>query len=307
MSRRVKRKASKSVSALFIIAAIVALVAALYPNVADFFTGLFDQPRKPTVVDGELSVHFLDVDQGDCILVIAPDGESMLIDTSVSKQDDVIIEYIRACGIEKLDCMVLTHPDADHIGSATSILNEIGAKTVYMTDMIHTTKTFETLLETIDRLDIPLKIPKVNDIIELGDARFTVLGPVNKTDNKNEMSIVMRLDYGKHSFMLTGDAGHESEEDMLDKHSLSSFKCDVLKIGHHGSSTSSSKEFVLAVKPSYAIISCGRDNSYGHPHDETVELLSELDIPYFITYEVGHIVFTTDGETLTLERPSSKG
>ena len=305
MSRKVKRKASKRVSALFIIVAIISLVVALYPNAIDFFKSLSDQPRKPTVADGELSVHFLDVDQGDSILVIAPDGSSMLIDTSVSKQDDVIIEYLRACGIEKLDYLVLTHPDADHIGSATSILKAVGAETVYMTDMTHTTKTFETLLNTIDELDITMKIPKLNEEIKLGDAIFTVLGPVNKTDNKNEMSIVLRLDYGNHSFMLTGDAGHDSEKDMLSEHSKSAFKADVLKLGHHGSSTSSSREFVLAVDPDYAIISCGRDNSYGHPHSETMELLRELDIPYYITYEIGNIIFVSDGTTLTVQRPSA--
>lgn len=304
MSRKVKRKASKRVSALFIIVAVIALAASLYPNVIGFFKGLNDQPRKPTVANGELSVHFLDVDQGDSILVISPEGKSMLIDTSVSKQDDVIIEYLKACGIKKLDCMVLTHPDADHIGSATKILKTIGAETVYMTDMTHTTKTFETLIETIAELDITLKTPKVNDEIKLGEAVFTVLGPVNKTDDKNEMSIVLRLDYGKHSFMFTGDAGHESEEDMLSKHSASAFRSDVIKLGHHGSSTSSSEKFIKAVAPKYAIISCGKDNSYGHPHEETMELLNKLEIPYFITYEVGNIIFVSDGTTLTLKRPA---
>jgi competence protein ComEC len=104
--------------------------------------------------------------------------------------------------------------------------------------------------------------------------------------------------------MFTGDAGHESEEDMLSKHSASAFRSDVIKLGHHGSSTSSSEKFIKAVAPKYAIISCGKDNSYGHPHEETVELLNKLEIPYFITYEVGNIIFVSDGTTLTLKRPA---
>ncbi len=303
MARRKKRRNSKGLSLLTTLFAVIVLIFSLFPDAKAFIVNLFEEPRTPTLTDGELSVHFLDVDQGDSILIIAPSGESMLIDTSISKMDDVIIEYLKSVHIGKLDYLVLTHPDGDHIGSASKILEVIGADTVYMTDMTHTTKTFETLLETIDRLDITLKIPKLNEVISLGNAKFTVLGPVEKTDNKNEMSIVLRMDYGETSFMFTGDAGAESEQLMLNKHSANAFKANVLKLGHHGSSSSSTKEFLLAVYPSYAIVSCGKDNSYGHPHREVVALLKELEIPYYITHESGNIIFSTDGKDLKLIRP----
>ena len=305
MAKRRKRKNSKPLSFLVTIIAVIAIVFSFFPEAKACILNLFEEPRTQSVPDGELSVHFLDVDQGDSILIIAPNGESMLIDTSISKMDDVIIEYLRSVGIKKLDYLVLTHPDGDHIGSATKILEQIGANAVYMTDKIHTTKTFEKLIQTIERLDITLKIPKLNDVIKLGSANFTVLGPVEKTDNNNEMSIVLRLDYGEISFMFTGDAGAESENLMLNKHPSGAFKAQVLKLGHHGSSSSSTKEFLLAVEPSYAIISCGKDNSYGHPHREVVALLKELNIPSYITHECGNIIFTTDGSDLVLVRPAA--
>jgi lysophospholipase L1-like esterase len=188
---------------------------------------------------------------------------------------------------------------------ASKILKEIGAKTVYMTDMIHTTKTYETLLQTIVELEIDTKFPTLNEEIMLGNARLAVLGPVEKTQDVNDMSIVLRLDYGEISFMFTGDAGKESEKLMLKEHSSSAFKAQVLKLGHHGSSSSNTKEFLLAVDPTYAVISCGKDNSYGHPHKEVVDLLDELNIRSYITYEHSNIVFSTNGEKLELIRPAA--
>ena len=304
MASRKKYKKSKPLSFLITIVALLALIFSLFPNAKSFLLNLFEESRIPTLTDGELSVHFLDVDQGDSILILSPSGESMLIDTSISKMDDVIIEYLKSVRVNKLDYLVLTHPDGDHIGSASKILEEIGANTVFMTDITHTTKTYEKLLETIDKLDIPLKIPKLNDVINLGNARLTVLGPTEKSNSTNEMSLVMRLDYGEISFMLTGDAGKESEMLMLSEYSIGTFKSHVLKVGHHGSSNSSTKEFVSAVDPLYAIISCGKDNSFVHPHKDVIDLMYEMNIKYYITHESGHIVFSTDGEALSLLRPS---
>ena len=305
MAKSKKYKKSKGLSFLITLITVIALIFHFFPDAKSFILDLFEEPRTATLTDGELSVHFLDVDQGDSILILAPSGESMLIDTSISKMDDVIIEYLRSYNVEKLDYLVLTHPDSDHIGSATKILKEIGAKTVYMTDMIHTTKTYETLLQTIDELEIDTKFPTLNEEIMLGNARITVLGPVEKTQDVNDMSIVLRLDYGEISFMFTGDAGAESEKIMLKEHSSSAFKAHVLKLGHHGSSTSNTKDFLLAVDPEYAIISCGKDNSYGHPHKEVIDLLDELNIRSYITYEHSNIVFSTDGEKLELIRPAA--
>lgn len=305
MAKHRKHKKNRYLSFLTTLIVIIALIFSFFPEAKNYILDLFEAPRFTTLTDGELSVHFLDVDQGDSILILAPSGESMLIDTSISKMDDVIIEYLRSVGVRKLDHLVLTHPDGDHIGSATKILEKVGAKNVYMPDITNNTKTFETLLETIDRLDIPLIIPEIYDNINVGNARLTVLAPVKSSNDINEMSLVLRLDYGEISFLFTGDAGTKSEALMLNEHSPSSLKAQVIKLGHHGSSGSSSRAFLLAVDPSYAIISCGKDNSYGHPHKEVLDRLDELGIPSYITHECGSIVFSTDGKKLNLISPAA--
>ena len=305
MAKHNRRKKNRTLSFLITLILIIALIFSYFPEAKNYILDLFDEPGFSKLSEGELSVHFLNVDQGDSILIIAPSGESMLIDTSISKMDDVIIEYLRSVGVRKLDHLVLTHPDSDHIGSASKILNEIDTKAVYMPDITHTTKTFETLIETIDKLDIPLIIPNLNDKISLGGAILTVLAPVETSSDLNEMSLVLRLDYGEVSFLFTGDAGTKSEALMLKEHSASSLKAQVIKLGHHGSSSSSSKAFLLTVDPSFAIISCGKDNSYGHPHNEIVDLLKELQIQSYITYESGNVIFSTDGKKLNLIRPAS--
>lgn len=304
MSKK-KRKSNKFISAIMLAVAIALIIIYLFPNTIDYIKDLIEEPRKPTVTDGELSVHYLDVGQGDSILILAPSGESMLIDTSLSDMDETITEYIKSLGIKKLDYLLLTHPDADHIGSASKILKSIGAKKVIMSDVTHTTKTFETLLLTIDEMNIPLVIPKTNDRFELGNAVFTVLGPVKKSSDLNDMSLVIRLDYGEKSFMFTGDCGIKAEEEMLDEHTKGAFKADVIKLGHHGSSTSSSKEFLDAVDPDIAIISCGKGNSYGHPHKEIIEDLNKRDVTYYRTDKQGNIILSTDGKKIEVLKPAS--
>lgn len=302
MSTR-RKKNKKLLSAIVTALFIFCLVLYYFPNTFEFISSLFEDPRSVTTTDGELSVHFLDVGQGDCTLIIDPSGQTMLIDTSVSDQADNIIEYLNIYGIKKLDHLVLTHPDSDHIGAASKILKTVGANTVYMTDIVHTTKTFENLINTISDLDIPLVVPKLNDKINLGNAVVTVLGPVSKTDDLNEMSLVLRLDYGETSFMFTGDAGIKSEKEMLEYHRINEFRADVLKLGHHGSSTSSSKDFIDAVNAQYAVVSCGKDNSYGHPHKEVITDMNNRNIKLYRTDTDGNIIFSTDGKLIKLLRP----
>ncbi len=286
----------------------LALVLTLIPGVWSFlskYLPFIDEPRQITTPDGDMSVHFLDVGQGDCSLIIMPSGETMLIDTSTKNQADVILEYISYYKIKKIDYLVLTHPHADHIGSAPEIISSLDIGTVMMPDATTTTNIFEQTLNAIDDKNLEITIPKVGEEFKLGKANITILGPAKNTNDLNNMSIVLRLDYGKTSFLFTGDAEQHSESYMLSSNDVSAFKANVLKVGHHGSSTSTSSKFLSAVDPDYAVISCGKDNSYGHPHTETIKSLQKNNITYFRTDEKGNIVFSSDGKSVSVLRPTA--
>ncbi|MBO5039867.1 MAG: MBL fold metallo-hydrolase [Clostridia bacterium] len=308
-SRNRKRKL-KGLKALLALALIICAAIALkaIPGAWEFlskYLPFIEEPRQITVPDGDMAVHFLDVGQGDCSLIVLPSGKTVLIDASTNDEGDNIIEYLSYQKVKHIDYFVLTHPHADHIGSAKQIIEALSIGKVVMPDIETNTATFTNLLLAIDKKDIPIHVAKVGDIIKLDNANMKILGPVNKTDDLNNMSIVLRLDYGKTSFMFTGDAEEPSEKDMLEKFSSSEFRADVLKVGHHGASTSSSLEFITVISPKYAVISCGKDNTYGHPHTETIKTLNKLGIKYYRTDKVGNVVFSSDGEKVTLLRPTA--
>lgn len=307
---RYKNQKSKSLRALLVLIILIGAAYALktIPGAWEFisrYLPFIEEPRQVTVPDGDMAVHFLDVGQGDCSLIVMPNGKTVLIDASTREEGKNILEYLSYQRITHIDYFILTHPHADHIGGAKEIVDSISIGKVVMPDVETDTATFENLLNSIDKKNIPVHIAKPGNIISLDNANIKILGPVNKTDDLNNMSIVFRLDYGKTSFMFTGDAETSSEKDMLGKYGKSEFTADVIKIGHHGASTSSSLGFLNAVSPKYAVISCGKDNSYGHPHTETIDSLNKLGIKYYRTDKVGNIVFSSDGEAIKLLRPAS--
>lgn len=256
--------------------------------------------ETPTVPQsGEVYFHFIDVGQGDAILVTTPEG-NMLIDTSVSGVRKDLDLYLRGAGVGTLKYLVLTHPDADHIGNADYIIDNYEIENIIMTDRAATSKTYERLLDAIERSTANVILAEAGYKFELGALVNTILAPVKSYDDSNEMSIVIKSVYGNTSVMLTGDAERESEADALKKWSADTFKCDILKVGHHGSTSSTTANFLNAVDPDIAIISCGEDNSYGHPHDEIVERLEAKGIKIYRTDIDGDIVFKTDGNNLTL-------
>ena len=303
-----KRKASKQShrghhkgGALFLSTLVLLIVLFLRygPEIVDVL-GDFNSPFHPeTPTDGTVSVHYIDVGQGDSILILTPEGNAMLIDAGTAATDTYLVEYLRNLKIETLDYFVLTHPHADHIGGAAAIFDAFVIEEVMMPDAISDSKTFQNVLEKIDAEGCPLTVPKPNDTHSLGNTVLTVLGPVQEYEELNDTSLVLRMDYGTTSFLFTGDAEAPAEADMLAYHSSALFDVDVLKLGHHGSSTSSSSAWLDAVSPTYAIASCGKDNSYGHPHAEIIAQMSERSIVLYRTDECGTVILTTDGKVLT--------
>ena len=253
-------------------------------------------------VKGELEVHFLDVGQADCTLVKC-DGYTMLIDTGLDDQGTKIQNYLRKQGVERLDYLVLTHSDADHIGSADVILTKYEIGTIFMSDFEKDTKTYKNLLKLINDNQIHYLSPAVGNVYALGSASFQILAPNDDYDKPNDTSIALLLTHGENTFLFTGDAEKASEEDMLNNGL--SLAADVLHAGHHGSKTSNTQEFVDAVMPRYAVISCGVDNAYGLPDAEVLNRFREKEMMVYRTDEQGTIVATSNGEKITFNSAPS--
>ena len=253
--------------------------------------------------EGYLRVHFIDVGQGDSILIQAGE-QAMLVDAGTNESGSVVTEYLRSLNITKLDYLIGTHPHEDHIGGLDDVIHSFDIGTVIMPNVSHTTQTYEDVLDALLEKNLTVTAPHPGDSYSIGDASFTVLSPsaeiaeqAAENDDLNNLSVGIRLVYGSNAFVLCGDAESDSEEAMVE--SGLDLKADVLKAGHHGSSTSTSDAFLAAVDPDYAVISCGKDNSYGHPHQETMGKLNAADISIFRTDEQGTVVAVSDGSSIT--------
>ena len=244
-----------------------------------------------------LQVHFIDVGQGDSILIRQKD-HSMLVDAGENDQGDVVVSYLKSQGIDQLDYVIGTHPHSDHIGGLDDVIQSFEVDRVFLPPIEHTTATFEEVLDAIEVKDLSLTLPQVGDVWELGEASFTILAP-NKDygDDLNNWSIGIRVEYGDNHFVLCGDAEAQAEADIC-ANGLP-LGADVLKAGHHGSSTSTSDLFLDQVAPSWVVIQCGKDNSYGHPHKETLEKLKGRGIGVLRTDLEGTLIAASDGEEIS--------
>lgn len=250
-----------------------------------------------------MEVHFLDVGQGDATLVTCG-GHAMLIDTGDDTKGTAIQNYLQKQKISKLDYLILTHPDADHIGGAPVIITKFNIGRVFISNFEKDNTAYRKLIQSLDDKQIKPLTPRVNSTYTLGTASITILAPGREYDNPNDASIALLLKDGDRSFLFTGDAGEEAEKDLI-KTGIS-VSADVYKVGHHGSKYSTSKEFFKAVNPFYAVISCGAGNSYGHPHAETLNTLRTSGVMVYRTDEEGTIIASTDGKSITFNKPASE-
>ena len=256
---------------------------------------------------GEAQVYYIDVGQGDSELIrLSQDsGESfdILIDAGTRSTKQELSDYLRQLGVENLDVVIGTHPHEDHIGGMAQVLEDFPVGVLYLPetsdDMTPTTKTYEDLLDAVEENQVTVKAGQAGQTLLEGDGvEMTVLSP-SRTDytDLNDYSIVTKLTVEETSFLFQGDAEAGVEEEILD--SGADVACDVIKLGHHGSSTSSSRAYLEAASPSAAVISCGVGNDYGHPHEETLESLEDLGIPAYRTDTQKTLMAQTDGKQIT--------
>ena len=249
------------------------------------------------IQDGEkLQIWFLDVGQADSILIQNGDA-NMLIDAGNNEDGKKLVSYFQSLGIESFQYVIGTHAHEDHIGGMDDIIDNFNIDTFYMPDAITTTATFESVLDSLEAKNIAFQTPSIDSIFKLGNAAIDVLYVGTDDSDLNNTSIVLKLTYGNTSILFMGDAEKEVET-IIEKKDISA---DVLKVGHHGSNTSSSKTFLEKVNPSYAIISVGTGNSYGHPSNTTIQNLENQNIQIYRTDENGTIIMTSDGTNITFQ------
>lgn len=257
----------------------------------------------PVTAHAGLEVHFLDVGQGDCTVVLC-DGKAMVIDGGPREASGYVYDYIRkTLSLNHIDYVISTHPHTDHVYGLSAMLNAVPADLVLTPVLEWDSKPFEYMAKYARKQGTPMVVPSEGDTFRLGSAEITVLHcwpEAVEYGRANDASIVVRIDYGKTSFIITGDAEDWSEYMMID--SGMKLDADVLRVAHHGSSTASTMEFLRAVSPEYAVISVGKVNDYGHPHRGTLERLNRAGCDILRTDKSGTIVMVSNGERIGIVR-----
>lgn len=258
-----------------------------------------NQPKEQEVqvqqVSSDLTIHYIDVGQADSILIINKEY-SMLIDAGNNEDGPLLVDYLKEQNITKIDYVVGTHPHEDHIGGLDDIINNIEVQEVYLPEAMTTTKTFEDVLDSIANNNLEITVPTIGETFALGEATLEVIYTGTGEKDLNEASIILKMTFGNYSYLFTGDTTEEVEKTILDK----DINIDILKVAHHGSKYSSCEEFLKVATPTYAIISAGEGNSYGHPEQETIDRLKKHTDKIYITKDIGTIVLTSDGTSINI-------
>ncbi len=303
--KRTRKKLIAAVVAAVVIFCVVVEIGQFVPGLGipswDDLFAMANLSNSSVTPEGELHVYFLDVGNADSIL-IRQGKVNALIDAGERGDGDDILEFLNTQGVDKLDLVIATHPHADHIGGMADVINAIPIDRFVMSfmpeDETPTSATYLDMLTALDNKRVPVEEAKVGAVYTLGTAQLTVLSPITESDEANNISVVTRLTFGERRFLFMGDAEKEVEKQLLT--SLSALSADVIKVGHHGSDSSSLPSFMEKVNPQFAVIPCGQGNSYGHPHTKTLSLLDTMGVRVYRSDVHGHILMTTDGKQLQI-------
>lgn len=294
MAKRRSKKSKSKFRSLIII--LLAIVYGVWISEMDSTLSFDNTDTTFQEVDSNLEIQYLDVGQADAIL-IENSGEFLLIDAGNNEDGKLIVQYCQEMGITKLKYLVGTHPHEDHIGGMDDVIEVFEIGTIYIPDVITTTKTFTDVLDAIEAKNMTYTVPKIGEKFSVGDANIRVIYTGTDSKDLNDASIVLKLTFGTNTFLFTGDATEDVEEVILDE----DIQADVLKVAHHGSSYSTSDKFLETVNPKYAILSVGSGNSYGHPHDEVLNKLLKKNIMIHRTDLEGTIILTSDGKNISIQ------
>ncbi|MDI3064480.1 MBL fold metallo-hydrolase [Clostridioides difficile] len=244
-----------------------------------------------------LSIHMIDVGQGDSILVQTPTNKNILIDGGDEDSENIIISYLRQKRIKTIDIIIATHPDSDHIGSLDNIIKKFNVNSIYMPEQSTDSEAYQNLINSCTDKNLSIQHLYKNDVLNIdNNINIYVLSPSYIQEESNLNSIVFKLTFNDNSFLFMGDAEEENEKEIL--HSFKLNNINFIKIGHHGSNSSSSLEFIKKISPDIAEISCGYKNQYGHPHREVINNLKQNHVSIYRTDRIGDIVFYSDGEII---------
>ena len=252
---------------------------------------------EPTKEAGGMKVHFLDVGQGLSILVQS-DGQTMIYGGGDKSTSSFVVSYLQKQNVTTIDYLISSHYDSDHMAGLIGCLNAFDVKNVISSDYEHDSKLYQSFIQTVADKGLPMQHPAVGTEFSFGSGSFQILAPATIDPNdSNKNSVAIKLTNGDNSFIFTGDAESTSEKAMCE--SGIDLSCDVLVPGHHGSATATSWDFLQATVPEYAVISCGKDNQYGHPDKDVMDKLESMDIHVYRTDKQGTIVAVSDGTTIT--------
>lgn len=308
---RLKGKISRAlVAGLLILSTVTILAGCTAPidssKMAISANATLPESQTTPKVGGKLRVSYIDVGQGDSILIQIPNGKNILIDAGENDQGNKVVSYLKSQGVKRLDVTIWTHPHSDHIGGADVVTNAFDIGQVVMPKETSTTQTYRSLINAISQKGLKITEAKAGLKLDLGpEVNAQLLAP-NSThyEEVNDYSAVLRLTYGQNTFLFEGDAQAESEKEMIAKGF--DLKADVLKVGHHGSNTSTSSAFLAKIQPKYAVISVGEGNSYGHPKASTLTKLQKAAVSVYRTDESGTVVAESDGKTITFSKEKGK-
>ncbi len=299
------KKIAKNKKLIYLIIILVVAIVTAVTKSSDMIPDNETSTNSASVTDtvSSFEVHYIDVGQGDSSLIIC-DGKAMLIDAGENGNEDKVLSYLRLHNVDKLDYIIATHQHTDHIGGLSEVLEEIAADNLIMPRLTKaqtpTNSTYRVFLEAIKSSGVNTIASKVGDVYKLGNAAFEILGPVtDDAESLNSMSVVVKITYGANSFLFTGDAETDEEKEITD--TGANLDCDVLKVSHHGSSTSSGDAFLTAASPEICVIMCGKDNDYGHPHKKIINRLLKYTDEIYRTDICGDIVITSDGNDLNVK------
>lgn len=246
-------------------------------------------------VDDVMQVHFLDVDQGLAILVQLGD-DVLVYDGGERDTSSFVVAYLKEQGITEIDYLISSHYDSDHVSGLIGCLYAFDVKHVIGSDYVHDSNVYTSFMTAVEDEGLEVQHPEVGTQYQMGEAVFTILSPAEIVNDSNSNSVAIKLSYGESDFIFTGDADYKSEKAMIA--SGIELDCEVLSVGHHGSASATSEKFLEATTPEYAVISCGKDNSYGHPHKEVLQFLNDFNVEILRNDEMGTIVVETDGSAL---------